>query len=61
MSAAMANWLRHIREAVNPRSQYQERGKAEPQRASSILLGMMLVMFAVVLIAKALSYLFVAA
>jgi len=53
MSAAMAHWLRHIRDAVNPRSRYEERGEAEPP---SIILGMILVMFAIVLVAKVLSF-----
>jgi len=54
----MANWLRRIRNAVDARPGYRERGKARLPRASSIVLGMMLVMFAVVLVAKLLSHLF---
>lgn len=37
---------------MNPRSLFQERGAARPPRASTIILGMTLVLGAVVLLAK---------
>lgn len=47
-----AKWLRSIRYVVNPRSRFLERGPARPPRASSIILGMTLVLGAVGLLAK---------
>lgn len=54
----MVDWLSRMRHAAHPRSLYRERGQAKPPRASSIILGMTLVMLALVLLAKVLTAIF---
>ncbi|MGH6762117.1 MAG: hypothetical protein ACRECW_11090 [Phyllobacterium sp.] len=56
----MARWARAIRKQVHPRAGHPARGKVKAPRASSIILGMLLVMLAVMLLAKTINYLFTA-
>lgn len=55
----MTNLFDRLRRTVYPRAAWA-RGGGKPPRLSSIILGMMLVMFAIVLLARAITFLFTA-
>lgn len=56
----MAEWFNQVRYSAYPRSRYRERGPRRPPRASSVILGMTVVVLAVAFLAKALTAIFTA-
>ena len=57
----MTHWFAQLRHHIDARAGFAAREAAAPPRASSLILGMTLVMLLVVLVAKALTHLFAAA
>jgi hypothetical protein len=56
----MTNWFAQLRHHIDARADFAAREAAAPPRASSLILGMTLVMLLVVLVAKALTHLLTA-
>lgn len=56
----MTGWFHQLRQYVAPRAEFLARGAGRPPRASSIICGMVVLVFLLALLAKALTHLFAA-